>query len=182
MKQLIVFALLIFSLTASAQKCRYEVNELDKFTGKMTKQTKLEGISDKGGTAIYLAARREGESIYFLFDWWTCDAKKVTMPSISKGMKMMFLFADNSNVEIESVDNITAVPKNYLVSIPPMYCAILYKCSYAISAEAAEKLMKQPISVIRFYKTDASGKTDYQDVNINKKNSDDIIELLKCVL
>lgn len=182
MKKLTTALFLLFALCATAQKCRYEVNELDKFTGKMTKETKLETLSDKGGTAIYLAARREGENIYLLFDWWTCDVKKVTMPTISKGMKMMFLLADNSNVEVESIDNITAVPKNYPISIPPMYCAILYKCSYVINAETVEKLMRQSISTIRFYKTDASGKTDYQDVTINKKNSDDIIELLKCVL
>jgi hypothetical protein len=182
MKLLTTLLLLSISLLASAQKCKYEVNELDKFTNKMTKETKKEMIVNAWDATMYFQARREGDAVYLIFEFWHCEYKKVEMPKIQKGQKILFLLADGSKIELECADDITGQPKNYVVAIPPTYCSILYNASYPANAEQVDKLLKNTISTIRFYKTEGNGKEDYKDYEIKKKNNEDLIELLKCVL
>jgi len=182
MKKLITLILLCIPAFLFAQKCKYEMNELDKFTGKIVKLTKKEMILNAWDATMYFQCRREGDNIFLIFEFWHCAYSKVEMPKIQKGQKLMFLLSDGSSIELESADDITGTPKNYLVSIPPTYCSILSQASYPATPESVEKLLRNTVSVIRFYKTEGNGKEGYKDYEIKKKNNEDIVDLLKCVL
>jgi hypothetical protein len=179
---LLLIAVAINSLSFAQKNCKYTVNELDKFTKKMVKQTKSEQIVSTWDKYLYFSARKEADDVNLIFEYWECWKSKREMVKITPGLKLMLLLEDGSIVELLSVSEITGAAKNYPTAIPPTYCSVLYDVKYSVPADAIEKLLSNTITTLRFYRTEGNGNTGYLDFEIKKKNSDDIIELLKCVL
>lgn len=181
MKKLIIILLVSIAFVAQSQTCKYEVNEIDKFTGKFTKVTKQIMLQSMYSKDLKFQARREGENVFLLFEYWECPRSKMEMLKVTPGQKIMFLMEDGSILELETPDAIAGASK-ILPGIVPFYCSILRDISYPINAEQVDKLFKTAITTVRFYRTEGSGKVDYIDFEITKRNREDLINLMKCVL
>ena len=180
MKKLITILFVIIATASYSQTCKYEINEIDKFTKKHTKVTKQIMLQSMYSKDLKFQARREGENVFLLFEYWECPRSRIEMQKITPGQKLMFLMENGSILELATTDSIMGSSK-ILPGIVPFFCSILRDISYPINADQVEMLFNTPITTIRFYRTEGSGKVDYIDFEITKRNREDLIELMKCV-
>lgn len=181
MKHITLGLFLLLTISAIGQNCKFEKNEIDKFTGKFTKITKAEKVIGTFFTSGEFSVKRIDTSFFFTFDYVLSSYSKFEPYSISEGAQLIFLFENGETVTLKSVDNIQGTKKT-TVGIPPVYSCYLTNVSYTISKNDIETFFKSKVKSIRFYRNESNGKEDYIDNDIKKKNQDDIQSLVKCLL
>jgi hypothetical protein len=176
--------LLLFSintLSGNAQKCKYSVNEVDKFTNKFTKVTKSEKVIGTFYTEGEFSVKKIDTAFTFIFEYTLSSYSNFDPYSIKKGAPLMFLLENGEMIKLESDDNIVGIKKT-VVGLPPVYLCKLYNVNYTVTKSQIEMFFKSKVKSIRFYRTEANGKEDFVDNDIKKRNQDDIQNLISCVL
>jgi hypothetical protein len=173
--------LIIISAVASAQNCKYKINEIDKFTNRYTKLTKAEKVIGTFHTSGEFSVKKIDTSFYFIFDYALSDYSNFEPYSIKKGAALIFLLENGETVTLNSSDDINGVKKTVL-GLPPVYVCYLTNVNYTLTRIQVEQFFKSKVKSIRFYRTESNGKEDYIDNDIKRKNQDDIQDLIKCII
>jgi hypothetical protein len=179
--KILLTALVFLAFKGFSQKCKYKVNEIDKFTNQYTKITKSEKVIGTFYTSGEFSVKKVDTSFYFIFDYELSSYSNFSPYSINQGAKLIFLLENGEVETLNSADNIIGTKKT-IVGIPPVYVCYLTNVSYRISKAQIDKFFKSKVKSIRFFRTESNGKEDSIDNDIKKKNQDDIQELIKCVL
>ena len=154
MRLLFVFVFLLS--VAFGQNCKYAVNGIDKFTNKMTKQTKQKKIIRTFSSEGFIALKKEDTDFSLLLSYRTSFSDKV---KVEEGAELSFLVEGGKIITLKKE-----------------------KGNYKVNKEQLKELMINPTKTIRYYYTDEGGDYKYQDVEIKKKDSETFINLIKCVL
>jgi len=181
-KIVLIFSLLLLSSSfVLAQKCKYKINEVDKFTNKFTKLTKSEKVIGTFFTEGEFSVKKVDTSYYFVFDYSLSSYSNFEPYTIQKGAKIIFLFENGEQTTIHSSDDIKGIKKT-VVGLPPVYVCKLTNVSYELTRGQIDMFFKSKIKSIRFYRTESNGKEDFVDNEIKDRNQDDIQKLIKCIL
>lgn len=156
MKKLFTFLMLFIASFSFAQDCKYEKNEVDKFTKKMTKVTKKVKLIQTFNSEGYVYITKEDTSLSISLNYRTSFSKSV---KVEDGSELSFL--------LEGGDIITLKKKNG---------------SYPISKENLTKLSSTKTKTLRYYYTDSDGNYKYSDTEIKDGNAEDFMKLTLCVL
>lgn len=156
MKTIISVALLLFSMCAMSQNCKYQKNDIDKFTGKMTKLTKKVKLIETFNSEGFVVLKKEDEVFSLILNYRTSFSKNVT---VNDGAELSFLL-DNGGI-------VTLKRKNG---------------EYPITKDLLIALTKNKSQTLRYYYTDSNNDYKYSDTEIKKGNAEDFIELIKCVI
>jgi len=179
--KILLTALVLLAFKGFSQKCKYKVNDIDKFTNQYTKITKSEKVIGTFYTSGEFSVKKVDTSFYFIFDYELSSYSNFSPYSINKGAKLIFLLENGEVETLYSADDIIGTKKT-VAGIPPVYECFLTNVSYPISKAQIDKFFKSKVKSIRFFRTESNGKEDSIDNDIKKKNQDDIQELIKCVL
>lgn len=164
-----------------AQNCKFKTNDIDKFTGKFTKQTKPEQVIGTFFTAGSFSVKRIDTNYFFIFDYTLSSYADFDPYSINQGAQLMFLLENGEIVTLKSADNIKGA-KRVLYLLPTVFSCDLYNVSYPVTREQIDQFFKSKVKTIRFYRNESNGKEDFIDNDLKKKNQDDIEKLVKCIL
>ena len=183
MKLFSLTLILIFSQLTfiNAQNCKYEINEVDKFTGKYTKLTKPEKVISTFFTTGEFSVKKIDNSYFFIFDYVLSSYSNFDPYSIKKNAQLIFLLENGETVTLKSADDINGTKKT-TVGIPPVYSCYLTNVSYPVTKNQIDQFFKSKVQSIRFYRTESNGKEDYLDNDLKKKNQEDIQNLIKCIM
>jgi len=183
MKKSIYLAAIVYLNIASltAQNCKYKTNDVDKFTGKMTKETKSEKVISSFYSNGEFSIKKVDTVHTIVFDYSLSAYSKNEPSNLIKGQQLQFLLENGEMVTIKSLDEIKGTRKT-TVGIPPVYTCYLTSIAYSITKGQMEALVKSKVKSIRFYCTEPNGKETNIDSEIKKKNQEDIIDLVKCML
>jgi hypothetical protein len=176
-----LLVVLIINLKSNGQNCKFKVNEVDKFTNKLTKLTKSEKVIGTFYTTGEFSVKRIDTSFYFIFDYVLSSYSNFDPYSIKKGANLIFLLENGETLTLSSNDDINGTKKT-IIGIPPVYECFLTNVSYTLTKSQVEQFFKSKVKSIRFYRTEGNGKEDYVDNEIKKRNQDDIQNLIKCLL
>lgn len=183
MKRLIFLFFLsaVLSNLVNGQNCKFKTNEVDKFTNKMTRETKPAKIMASFYTAGDFSVKVVDTSYSFNLDYIISKYKKFEPYSINKGAKMIFLLENRETIELYSDDDIKGTKKT-TYGIPPVYSCLLTNVKYSVTKKQIEKFSKYKVESIRFYRTEDNGKEDFIDTEIKDRRQDDIQNLVNCIL
>jgi len=173
-------AIMLISFSSMAQICKYEVNGVDRFTGKLTKITKPKTVMVSFYTGGEFYIKMIDTNYYFVLNYTLSSYADFENYSINKGAKIMFLLEDESIITLSSYDNING-SKSVVFGLPPVYECRLNNVCYPISYNDIKKFYSR-VKSIRFYRNESNGKEDYIDYEIKERNKDDIRDLINCVL
>jgi len=176
----IIVSIFLFS-HSYCQKCKYKVNDVDKFTNQFTKITKPEKVIGTFYTAGDFSVKKVDTSFSFIFDYVLTSYSNFEPYSINKGASLIFLLENGDIVTLNSADEIRGTKKT-VHGLPPVYECFLTNVSYPLTRTQIDQFFKSKVKSIRFYRTESNGKEDFIDNDIKKKNQDDIQDLIKCVL
>ncbi len=178
---LILFPIFLTSSVTIAQNCKFKINEVDKFTNKLTKVTKSEKVIGTFYTTGEFSVKRIDTSFYFIFDYILSSYSNFEPYSINKGSNLIFLLENGETITLTSNDEIKGTKKT-IIGIPPVYECFLTNVSYTLTKNQVDQFFKSKVKSIRFYRVEGNGKEDYIDNEIKKRNQDDIQNLIKCLL
>jgi len=176
----IIVSIVLFS-HSYCQKCKYKVNDVDKFTNLYTKITKPEKVIGTFYTAGDFSVKKVDTSFSFIFDYVLTSYSNFEPYSINKGASLIFLLENGDIVTLNSADEIRGTKKT-VHGLPPVYECFLTNVSYPLTRTQIDQFFKSKVKSIRFFRTESNGKEDFIDNDIKKKNQDDIQDLIKCVL
>lgn len=174
----ITFFLFFYSFS---QKCKYKVNDIDKFTNQYTKITKPEKVIGTFYTSGDFSVKKVDTSFSFIFDYELSSYSNFEPYSINKGASLIFLLENGEIITLNSADVIKGTKKT-VHGLPPVYECFLTNVSYPLTRAQIDQFFKSKVKSIRFYRTESNGKEDFIDNDIKRKNQDDIQDLIKCVL
>jgi len=190
MKNIFLAALCMLSFNAFSQNCKYEKNEIDKFTKKKVVITKSEKVFYTLNTSGFYTVKQDGENYYIEFDYLvqtsfsgTSNAEKNI--SIKQNDQLMFLLENDEIVTLVSANTVQTQMKPNMTS--QLVNWELNDVSYPISLEQLKTLQSAKTKTLRIYRTigyDAQniGQQDYMDVDIKKASQDDIQKLINCLI
>jgi hypothetical protein len=178
---LLIIILNLFVSNTFAQKCKYKVNDIDKFTNQYTKITKPEKVIGTFYTSGDFSVKKVDTSFSFIFDYAMSSYSNFQPYSINKSASLIFLLENGEIITLNSSDEINGTKKT-VHGLPPVYECFLTNVSYPLSRGQIDQFFKSKVKSIRFYRTESNGKEDFIDNDIKKKNQDDIQDLIKCVL
>jgi hypothetical protein len=181
MKHLFLLIIAINLQNTFAQKCKYKINDLDKFTKQYTKITKSEQVIGTFHTTGNFSVKKVDTSFSFIFDYTLSRYSNFEPYSINKGANLTFLLDNGEIITLNSGDDIKGTMKT-VYGLPPVYICYLSNVSYSLTRTQLDQFFKSKVKSIRFYRTESNGKEDFIDNDIKKKNQDDIQDLIKCVL
>lgn len=183
LKSILASILFCFSVSTIllGQNCKYQINEIDKFTNKYTKVTKSEKVIGTFYTAGEFSVKRIDTSYFFIFDYALSSYSSFEPYSISKGAALIFLLENGEIITLYSEDIIYGNLKT-IIGIPPVYSCYLTNVSYPVTRLQLDQFFRSPVKSIRFYRNESNGKEDYIDNEIKRKNQDDIQNLIKCII
>ena len=171
---------LLFNIFSYGQNCKYETNELDKFTDKVTKITKSKKVVSSFFTAGAFSMKRSDSDYFILLDYGISSYKRFKPYNINKDAKLILLLSNGDKITLTTPDNIKGVKKT-TIGIPPVYSCYLSNVSYPISKADIDMILKSQVTNIRFYRTESNGKEDFVDAEVKSKASKIINELIRCV-
>ena len=157
MGKLIVIALVLISEAAFSQMIK--TSELDKFENKQRIETRGNVLGM--GPAARIAYRSIGETIFLNF----VSQRSAVVGSDSP---LLFLFDDGSQLRIMSKD---IQSSRYTGAIH------VADFEYYITHQEVKDLAEKTVTAIRWYTTES-----YEDIEVNKKNSQKINELARTFL
>lgn len=180
-KLFLLFLLFCISFYSFSQKCKYKVNELDKFTHLYTKITKSEKVIGTFYTSGNFSIKKVDTSFWFIFDYELASYSNFDPYSIKKDASLIFLLENGDIITLKSTDDIKGTKKT-VYGLPPVYECFLSNVTYPVSRGQIDQFFKSKVKSIRFFRTESNGKEDFIDNDIKRKNQDDIQDLIKCVL
>lgn len=182
MKLIAAYLLSLFVLSnAFGQDCNYQKNEIDKFNGKHVKVTKPLKVIGTFYTEGLFSIKKEDSSYSFIFEYTISKYSSFLPFSINRGSQLLFLLESGKQIILESDDNITGI-NNVIPGTLPVYTCRLTNVSYNLTKTQLEQFLTEKIKIIRFYRVEPSGKEDYVDNEIKRKDQGDISSLVKCIL
>lgn len=164
-----------------AQKCKYEVNEVDKFTGELTKITKPEKIIVSYFISGDFSFKKAGENHSIILDYYISSYKKFDPFNIEKGARLVLLLENGESINLSTPDNIIGT-KRVVVGIPPTHICTLKNISYPINKSQIDMLIQSKVVSVRFYRSEGNGKESYEDANISEKHQQELKNLIMCIL
>lgn len=156
MRKLTLITALLLGANAFAQNCKYETNDIDKFTGKMTKITKKKKFIETFNSEGHIALQKADTTLTLILSYRTSFSKKVT---VGEGAELSFLLEDGKIITLKKTTG-----------------------KYATNSGQLKTLMSVKTKTLRYYFTDQGGNYKYEDIEIKKSNAEDFIDLIKCVL
>lgn len=156
MKKLLLIITLISGINAYTQNCKYETNDIDKFTGKMTKITKKKKFIETFNSEGHVALQKADTTLTLILSYRTSFSKKVT---VNEGAELSFLLEDGKIITLKKTSG-----------------------NYATNSSQLKTLMAIKTKTLRYYFTDQGGDYKYEDIEIKKSNAEDFMNLIKCVL
>ncbi|MEN9303085.1 MAG: hypothetical protein RL264_1514 [Bacteroidota bacterium] len=200
MKKFIFLIILASSPSFFSQRCKFEKNEIDKFTNKKVVISKKEKLFSTLTSSGYYSVKQTGDNYYLIFDF--IEIKPITeavSPGVIKyvqifsGDKLQLLLANNEIITLLSSNSVQSQMKPG-VSFGTVSCE-LYDVEYPITKDQLELLKKTSILTLRIYQsfsidilnslnTDQKKSTsvEFHDVDLKKMNQDDIQLLIECIL
>jgi hypothetical protein len=190
MKNIFLAALCMLSFNAFSQNCKYEKNEIDKFTKKKVVITKSEKVFYTLNTSGFYTVKQDGENYYIEFDYLvqtsfsgTSNAEKNI--SIKQNDQLMFLLENDEIVTLVSANTVQTQMKPNMTS--QLVNWELNDVSYPISLEQLKTLQSAKTKTLRIYRTigyDAQniGQQENMDVDIKKASQDDMQKMIQCVI
>ncbi len=173
-----------------AQNCKYEKNEVDKFTNKKVVITKQEKVFSTVNTTGFYTVRQDGDSYYIEFDYLvqtsfsgTSNAEKNI--AIKQNDQLMFLLDNDEVVTLSSSKTVQTQMKPNMAT--QLINWELNDVSYPVTKEQLSTLQSKKTKTLRIYRTigydgQNLGQEDFMDVDIKKGNQDDIQALIQCVI
>ena len=189
MKNNFLAVICMLSFSTFSQNCKYEKNEIDKFTKKKVVITKSEKVFYTLNTSGFYTVKQDGENYYIEFDYLvqtsfsgTSNAEKNI--SIKQNDQLMFLLENDEVVTLVSSNTVQTQMKPNMAS--QLVNWELNDVTYPITLEQLKTLQSAKTKTLRIYRTigyDAQniGQQDYMDVDIKKGSQDDIQKLIKCI-
>lgn len=180
-KTLFLATMCCLMIGANAQNCKYKVNEVDKFTGKYTKQTKFETVVSSFYTVGEFGIRKVDTSTVFVFNYVVSAYKQFDALLIAEGAQLLFLLENGETVTLKCQHQINGEKKT-TIGLPPVYSCNLNNAMYPVTKSQLDLFLKHKVKSIRFYRTSGNGQEEFVDNDIKNKNKDDIQDLVKCMM
>ncbi len=190
MKHILLTITAAISINSYAQNCKYEKNEIDKFTKKKVVVTKSEKVFAALNTSGFYTVKQDGENYYIEFDYLvqtsfsgTSNAEKNIV--IKQNDQLMFLLENDEVVTLKASKTIQTQMKPNMTT--QLVNWELNDVSYPVTKEQLSTLQSAKTKTLRIYRTigfdgQNFGQQDFMDVDIKKGNQDDIQRLIQCVL
>lgn len=159
MKKIILGLVIVAFFSATnvfSQNCKYEVNGIDKFSGKMTKLTKKEKFIATFNSEGYVALEKADTTFNLILSYRTSFSKKVT---VNEGAELSFLLEDAKIITLKKTSG-----------------------NYAVTSNQLKVLMTIKTKTLRYYFTDQEGSYKYEDIEIKSSYAQSFMDLVKCVL
>ena len=190
MKYKILLSLTLASTFSFGQNCKYEKNEVDKFTKKKVIITKSEKVFSTLNTSGFYTVRQEGDKFFIEFDYlvqtsFSGTSRVASNIAVKEKDQLMFLLENDEVVTLESSTTVQTQMK------PNMQSGLvnweLNDVVYSITKEQLTILQSANTKTLRIYRTigyDAQnlGQQEFMDVDIKKASQGDIKNLIQCVL
>jgi hypothetical protein len=190
MKHILLTIITAISINSYAQNCKYEKNEIDKFTKKKVVITKSEKVFGTVNTSGFYSVKQDGDNYYIEFDYlvqtsFSGTSRVATNIAVKEKDQLMFLLENDEVVTLESSSTVQTQMKSNMAS--GLVNWELNDVMYPITKEQLTVLQSAKTKTLRIYRTigyDAQnfGQQDFMDVDIKKGNQDDIQRLIQCVL
>lgn len=190
MKYKILLSLTLASTLSFGQNCKYEKNEIDKFTKKKVVVTKSEKVFATLNTSGFYTVKQDGDNYYIEFDYLvqtsfsgTSNAEKNI--AIKQHDELLFLLENDDVVTLKSSKTVQTQMKPNMAT--QLVNWELNDVSYPVTKEQLSTLQSAKTKTLRIYRTigfdgQNIGQQDFMDVDIKKGNQDDIQKLIQCVL
>lgn len=156
MKNSILIIFLLLTTSVFSQNCKYEVNGVDKFTGKMTKETIKKKFIQTFNSEGYAALQKADTTYALILSYRTSFAGKVT---VNEGAELSFLLEDGKIITLKKTTG-----------------------NYGVTSNQLKILMMVKTKTLRYYFTDQGGNYKNEDIEIKSSNAETFTDLIKCVL
>ena len=190
MKNQLIVLLTFFSFSVFAQNCKYEKNEIDKFTKKKVVVTKSEKVFTSLNTSGFYTVKQEDENFFIEFDYlvqtsFSGTSKAETNITIKEKDQLMFLLENDEVITLVSSSTVQTQMKPNMAS--QLVNWELNDVAYPITLDQLKTLQSSKTKTLRIYRTigyDAQniGQQEYMDVDLKKGDQDDIQILIQCVV
>lgn len=190
MKNQLIVLLTFFSFSVFAQNCKYEKNEIDKFTKKKVVVTKSEKVFTSLNTSGFYTVKQEDENFFIEFDYlvqtsFSGTSKAETNITIKEKDQLMFLLENDEVITLVSSSTVQTQMKPNMAS--QLVNWELNDVAYPITLDQLKTLQSSKTKTLRIYRTigyDAQniGQQEYMDVDLKKGDQDDIQMLIQCVI
>lgn len=180
LKKLVLLIFITFNGFIFGQNCKYEINEVDKFTGKVTKITKSKKVITTFLTAGSFSMKRVDSDYFIVLNYGLSRYKKFEPYNINSGAQLILLLQNGEKITLTTPDEIKGIKKT-TIGIPPVYSCYLNDVNYPVEKKSIEMLLKSKVTNIRFYRTESNGKEDYIDSELKSKAQEGIQDLIMCV-
>lgn len=190
MKHVLLTITAAISINSYAQNCKYEKNEIDKFTKKKVVITKSEKVFATLNTSGFYTVKQDGDNFYIEFDYLvqtsfsgTSNAEKNI--AVKQNDQLMFLLDNDEVVTLASAKTVQTQMKPNMAT--QLVNWELNDVSYPVTKEQLNTLQSAKTKTLRIYRTigfdgQNIGQQDFMDVDIKKGNQDDIQKLIQCVV
>jgi hypothetical protein len=181
---------LFFCFQSLSQNCKYEKNEIDKFTKKKVIITKSEKVFSTFNTSGFYTVKQEDNDFYIQFDYLvsTPFSGASTMPAniaIKENDQLMFLLDNDEVVTLKCSKTVQSQAQPNLAFHVVNWN--LSNVNYPVTREQLKALQSSKTNTLRIYRTvgfDAQkiGQQEFFDVEIKRSNKEDLQRLIKCVI
>ena len=187
--------IIVATPVAHADKCKYEKNQIDDFTGEKIIATKSElfhtavgvtGFAEAAGITegdrSFLAIRTKKEEI-LAYDLYGDELRNWFV--VPKGARLLILLADDTVIELAADKEVTGVSRSYSANsqlTESSELEIRHKIKttavirYPLDASSYAALTGQPAAHVRM-----SSNSGDHDFKIHKKLTDEIQKVLLCL-
>jgi hypothetical protein len=175
MKNLILIIASVACFSLSAQKnCKFAINEIDKISGKAVKQTNLAHIVKKFNVKVGMCMQHYGDEFYFIlaFNYGSATGQ-VGQIDIKKDQELTLLLDNGEKMILKCYEDRNGVVSNHS-------CAINF-VTYQITPEQIKKLIEHPITNFRYDRW-MNGAVSFDTFELEKKDQEELQEVLKCIL
>lgn len=155
MKTIITTILLILSTLSFSQNCKYKINDVDKFTGKITKLTKAEKIFENSAIMVHVSVQKIDNNYSLIL---VCEGSFYVLRTIKPNSELLFLLENSKIITLKEKDGV-----------------------FPIKSDELKELMKSKSKTLRFTLETKEGALQKEG---EIKNGDAIrfTNLIKCIL
>lgn len=160
------FLFVLFLNQGTAQKCRYEKNEIDAVTEMVVKRTEPAEITEVNDQPLFMKAQCIGEHKYLKVRYYRYNSF-----TIDASHPFEIIFDDQTSVELQARDMPEAEDSGSFMKVSSLLIFNLTKDQY-------QKLMNKPAVQIKYF-IEGGG---YIRKDIRRRYQEDIQHILRCVL
>lgn len=146
---------LSFITVSFSQNCKFEKNDIDKFTGKMTKLTEKSHFFENTQVVGYMSIQKIDNNFSFIL---ICDGSFMVRRTIKPESEIFFLLENGEKVILKEKNGV-----------------------FPVTASELSELMKSKTKSFRFT-LDAKNGDLQKDLEIKKGDSIRLTNLIKCVM